>query len=103
MDANRIGPGQSNPPSQVANTQGRDGEEAFHNMAKSEGYDNSALQEAINQRTRLTRTKKADHSNKKNTSLFVISDNEEDLSEEPVYRTIMVDGILFTLRLLAVA
>ena len=102
MEANRIGPS-NNLPSQVGGTQSKSGEEAFHDMAKSEGYDSAELKEAISQRTRLTRTKKTDKSKKKNTSLFVVSDDGDDLFEEPVYRTVMVDGILFTLRLLAVA
>ena len=103
MESNRVVPGQSNLPSQVGGAQSKSGEEAFHNMAKSEGYDKGALEEAVSERTRLTRSKRTDKSKKKNTSLFVISDSDEDLSEEPVYRTVMVDGILFTLRLLAVA
>ena len=102
MESNRIAPGQSNLPSQVGGTQNKSGEEAFHNMAKSDGYDKNAMEAAVSERTRLTRAKRADKTKKKNTSLFVLSDNE-DLDEEPVYRTIMVDGILFTLRLLAVA
>ena len=103
MESNRIGPSQSNLQSQVGGTQSKGGEEAFHDMAKSEGYDNAQLEEAISQRTRLTRTKKTDRTKKKNTSLFVISEDGDDIFEEPVYRTVMVDGILFTLRLLAVA
>ena len=102
MEANRIAPGQSNLPSQVGSTQNQSGEQAFHDMAKSDGYNKGALEQAVSERTRLTRTKRADKT-KKNTSLFVISNNDEDLQEEPVYRTVMVDGILFTLRLLAVA
>ncbi len=102
MEANRIAPGQSNLPNQVGGTQNKSGEEAFHNMAKSEGYDKGAMESAVSERTRLTRAKRADKTKKKNTSLFVLSD-DEDLQEEPVYRTVMVDGILFTLRLLAVA
>ena len=103
MEANRVSSGQSNLPNQVGSAQNKSGEEAFHDMAKSDGYNKGALEEAISERTRLTRTKRANKTKKKNTSLFVISDNEEELFEEPVYRTIMVDGILFTLRLLAVA
>ena len=102
MESNRITPGQSNLPSQVGSTQNKSGEEAFHDMAKSDGYDKSAMEAAVSERTRLTRSKRADRTEKKNTSLFVLSD-DENLQEEPVYRTIMVDGILFTLRLLAVA
>ncbi len=103
MEANRVGTGQSNLPSQIGGAQSKSGEESFHNMAKSDGYDKGALEEAVSERTRLTRTKRADKSKKTNNSLFVISDNDEDLNEEPVYRTVMVDGVLFTLRLLAVA
>ena len=102
MESNRITPGQSNLPSQVGSTQNKSGEEAFHDMAKSDGYDKSAMEAAVSERTRLTRSKRADRTEKKNTSLFVLSD-DENLQKEPVYRTIMVDGILFTLRLLAVA
>ena len=101
MEANRIGAGQNTPP-QVGGTQNKSGEEAFHNMASSDGYDKGDLEKATSERTRLTRTNRADKTNKKNTSLFVLSD-DEDLQEEPVYRTVMVDGNLFTLRLLAVA
>ena len=102
MEANRIAPGQSNLPSQVGGTQNKSGEEAFHDMAKSDGYNKGAMEAAVSERTRLTRTKRADKT-KKNTSFFVISDNDDDLHEEPIYRTVMVDGILFTLGLLAVA
>ena len=102
MEANRIAPGQSNLPSQVGSTQNKSGEEAFHDMAKSDGYNKGALEEAVSERTRLTRTKRANKTKKK-TSLIVISNNDEDLKEEPVYRTVIVDGILYTLRLLAVA
>ena len=102
METNRIAPGQSNLPGQVSGTQNKNGEEAFHDMAKSDGYNKAALEEAVSERTRLTRTKRGDKTKKKSTSLFVLSD-DENLQEEPVYRTIMVDGILFTLRLLAVA
>ena len=101
METNRITPG-NNLSSQVSGAQSKSGEEAFHNMAKSEGYDKGAMEAAVSERTRLSRTKRADRTKKKSTSLFVLSD-DEDLQEEPVYRTIMVDGILFTLRLLAVA
>ena len=102
MEANRVGSGQNNLSNQVGGTQNKSGEEAFHNMAKSDGYDKGALEQAVTERTRLSRTKRADKAKKKSTSLFVLSD-DEDLHEEPVYRTVMVDGILFTLRLLAVA
>ena len=102
METNRIGSGQSNLPGQVSSTQNKSGEEAFHDMAKSDGYNQAAMEAAVNERTRLTRTKRADKTKKKSSSLFVLSD-DENLQEEPVYRTVMVDGILFTLRLLAVA
>lgn len=102
METNRIASGQSNLPSQVSGTQSKSGEEAFHDMAKSDGYNKATLEEAVNERTRLTRTERADRTKKKSSSLFVLSD-DEDLQKEPVYRTIMVDGMLFTLRLLAVA
>lgn len=102
METNRIIPGQQNLPTQVTGTKGQSGEEAFHDLAKSEGYDKKELEKAVSERTRLTRTRKADKTNKKHSSLFLV-DDDGDLEEEPVYRTVMVDGVLFTLRLLAVA
>lgn len=87
---------------QVQSTQGKSGEEAFHDMTKSKGYDKDELEGAVSQKTQLTRTKKSDRSHKKHLSLLALSD-ENDLEEEAVYRTVMVDGVLFTLRLLAVA
>lgn len=102
METGRIIPGQSSPPSQVTGAQGKSGEEAFHDMAKSDGYDKEALAAATSERTRLTRTKKGDSTKKKHLTLFLVKgDNESE--EEPIYRTVMVDGMLFTLRLLAVA
>lgn len=104
METNRITPGQSNPPSQVGGTQQKSGEEAFHDMAKSQGYNKGDVEQAVSERTRLTRTKKADKASRKTThALFLVGDEDEEASEQPVYRTVMVDGMIFTLRLLAVA
>ena len=103
MEANRVGTGQSNLPSQVGGAQNKSGEEAFHSsMGGGDGYDKESMDKAVSERTRLTRTGRTNKSKNKNASLFVISD-DEDLHKEPVYRTVMVDGIPFTLRLLAVA
>ena len=102
MDTNRITPGQGNLPSQVSGAKGKSGEEAFHDLAKSDGYDKETLAHATREKTRLTRTRKVDKLRKKESSLFLVEDDDE-LAGEPVYRTVMVDGILFTLRLLAVA
>ena len=100
METGRIIPGQSNPPTQITGAQSKSGEEAFHDLAKSDGYDEESLKSETSKRTRLTRTKKGDKTQKKHSHLFLVSDED---SEEPVYRTVMVDGQLFTLRLLAVA
>ena len=81
MEANRVTSGQSNLPGQIGGTQSKSGEESFHDMAKSDGYDKGALEEAVSERTRLTRTKRADRTKKKSTSLFVLSD-DEDLQED---------------------
>ncbi len=94
--------GQGHQPAQISGAQGKSGEEAFNDFTKSDGYNKGALEEAVSERTRLSRTKGADRTKRKQTSLFLVSDNGE-LEEEPVYRTVMVDGVLFTLRLLAVA
>ncbi|MBI2995299.1 MAG: hypothetical protein HYY52_01130 [Candidatus Melainabacteria bacterium] len=101
MTVNPIIPSKGSP-SQVSGTQNQDGEQAFNNMTKSEGYNKGALEQAVTERTRLTRNKRVDRTKKKHSSLFLVSDDDE-LFEEAVYRTVMVDGILFTLRLLAVA
>ncbi len=103
MTVNRIG-GQGNLPSQINTPQNTGGEEAFNEQfGKSEGYDKGSLEKAVNERTRLSRTKKIGKSTKSHSSLFVVSDTDGEIHEEAVYRTIMVDGILFTLRLLAIA
>jgi len=102
MESNRITPGQSNLPNQVSGTQQKSGEEAFHDMAKSQGYNKGDVEQAVSERTRLTRTKKAGAS-RKTHALFLVGDEGEEASEQPVYRTVMVDGMIFTLRLLAVA
>ena len=95
--------GQGNLPQQVTGAQGKSGEEAFNEFTKSEGYNSSELQEAVRKKTQLARTRKTDKAGKKHSSLFLVTENDGELFEEPVYRTVMVDGILFTLRLLAVA
>ena len=95
--------GQSSPPAQIVQTQSKSGEEAFNQFTESEGYNKGALEQAVSERTRLTRARRADRAKKKHSSsLFLVSD-EGELEEEAIYRTVMVDGILFTLRLLAVA
>ncbi len=103
METNRVGTGQTNLPGSVGGAQNKSGEEAFHSsMGGSDGYDKESLNKAVSDRTRLTRTGRTGRSNSKNGSLFVMSD-EGELHKEPVYRTVMVDGNPFTLRLLAVA
>ena len=99
MQTNRITPGPGQPP-QIAGTQSRDGEEAFHDLAKSE-EDAQSYKTSIQEGTRLTRGKRGERS-KKSSSLFKVTGNEDE-EQEPVYRTVMVDGMPFTLRLLAVA
>ncbi len=93
--------GHNNLPSPLS-TQSKSGEETFNEFTKSEGYDKGALEKAVSERTRISRTKRADKT-KKSSSLFLVSEQDGEIYEEAVYRTIMVDGILFTLRLLAVA
>ena len=103
MTVNPIVPNKGNPP-QVSGTQGQSGDEAFQSFAnKSDGYTEKELEEATRGRTRLTRTRGANQTKKSKTSLLLVADNEEFESDEPVYRTVMVDGQLFTLRLIAVA
>lgn len=102
MESKRILPGQPNPPSQLTGAQQKSGEEAFHDMAKSKGSSKEDLAAATNERTRLTRAQRAERNKGKQNLLVLLNDND-DLEGKAVYRTVMVDGILFTLRLLAVA
>ena len=105
MTLNPINTGKGNTPSQVTGTQSQSGEEAFQrDLSKSDGFNKEELEAAISERTKLTRTRKANITKKKQLSLFGIDDNEDELlGDEAVYRTVMVDGILHTLRLIAVA
>lgn len=102
MESGRIIPGQTSPPQHLTGAQSKSGEEAFHDMAKSDGYDKEALAAATSERTRLTRAKRADRTKREHSLLHLVTDDDE-FEEEPIYRTVMVDGLLFTLRLLAVA
>ena len=102
MVLNPVGQGKGNNSGQITSTQSKSGEEAFHDLTKSEGYNKGALEQAINERTRITRNKRADKS-KKHSSLFLITNDEDEILEEAIYRTVLVDGQMFTLRLLAVA
>ena len=102
MTVNPIIPGKGNIP-QVSGTQGQSGDDAFHDLTKSEGYDKGALEQATSERTRLTRARRAHKGSKKSTSLLLVGDDDELTEGEPIYRTVMVDGVMFTLRLLAVA
>jgi|GEM_PF-3533335 len=88
----------------VTGNQGKDPDGAFQQGMEGNGYNQAELDKKTSDNARLTRTKRVDHSSKTKSknSLFVV-DNENNLNEEAVYRTIMVDGNLFTLRLLAVA
>ena len=101
---NRLTSGQSQLPSQVTSTQSRDGEEAFHDLAKSKGNTKEDIAAATAERTRLTRVKRANKSTKKSfSSLFLVED--EDLEEVPIYYTVMdpTTGQIIYLKLLAVA
>jgi hypothetical protein len=105
MSINPLVPNSGNTQGQagISSAGSQSGEQAFQDLTRSSSYDKNELDKAVSDRTRLTRTKRVDKSKKaKQNSLFQISDEGEP-EEEPVYRTIMVDGILFTLRLLAVA
>ena len=104
MTVNPITTGKGNQANQIAGAQSQTGEEAFQrDLSKSEGYDKGALEQAVTERTRLTRTKRVEKARKNKRSLFLVSDDGELVDGEPVYRTVMVDGVMFTLRLLAVA
>lgn len=105
MEANRIIPGQGQPPSKLSGTQQKDGEQAFHDLAKSKGNSKEELALATSERTRLTRSRKVEKGRAKSiSSLFKVL-NEGDLEEEVVYYTVLdpTTGQILTLRLLAVA
>lgn len=91
---------------QVGNTAGKDPEQAFSQLTKSGQQADEYKDEVdkqVRERTRLTRSKKSDKSKSNNLALLMVSEDGKSAEEEPVYRTIMVDGVMFTLRLLAVA
>ena len=103
MTVNPIVPNKGNSP-QISGTQSQGGDGAFQSLAnKSEGYSEEELKRATSERTRLARTRGADRTKKNKTSLLLVPDDEEFLPDGPEYRTVMVDGQLFTLRLIAVA
>ena len=106
MESNRISPGQSQPPA-VGSTKQREGEQAFHDLAKSKGNTEKELEDATTERTKLTklpRGRKADKGNKKYSSLFLVSGKDET-EEAAEYYTVLdpTTGQIMTLRLLAVA
>ena len=104
MTVNPINTGQGNAPAQVTGAQSQSGDEAFQRgLTKSDGFTKEELQQAVSERTRLTRTRKAGVTRRKNSSLFAVEEDDDILGGEPVYRTVMVDGIMHTLRLIAVA
>ncbi|MBI3590144.1 MAG: hypothetical protein HY094_02050 [Candidatus Melainabacteria bacterium] len=105
MTIERISTGQGNPPAPLAATKGNNGEEAFHDLARTKGNSKEDIAAATNERTRLTRTKKADRNQKKSFSSLFLVDKEGDLEEEAVYYTVLdpTTGQIMTLRLLAVA
>lgn len=104
METNRVFPGQSQLPAQVNSPPPKDGEQAFHDLARSKGGTKEELAAATNERTRLTRTRKADRSEKKPSFLFAIGKDGE-AEEIPIYYTVLdpTTGQIMTLRLLAVA
>ena len=105
METGRIVPGQSQPPSKITGAQHQDGEQAFHDMAKSKGNSKEDLAFATTERTRLTRIKKVDRSKNKSISSLFLGDNNGSVDEEAVYYTVIdpTTGQIITLRLLAVA
>lgn len=83
---------------QLTGAQAKNGEQAFHDMAKSK-TDIEDIKQSRSERTKLSRTGRK---GKIKTSLSILGDDEDE-AEGPVYKTVMVDGMLFTLRLLAIA
>jgi len=102
MTVNPIIPQKGNP-SQVSGAQSQSGEEAFQrDFSKSDGYSKESLDKAVSERTRISRTQGGQKTRRARAALPVIH-GEETLTDEPVYRTVMVDGIMHTLRLIAIA
>ena len=105
MDTNRILPGQSQPPQHISGAKGKDGEQAFHDLARSKGNTPDELAQATDKRINLTRGKRGERTTKR-TSLFLVKDEDEnELEEEAIYYTVLdpTTGQIMTLRLLAVA
>lgn len=104
-ETGRIIPGQSQPPSRISSTQSQDGEQAFHDLAKTKGNTKEDVDFATTERTRLTRIRKIDKSRKKSISSLFVVDNDDSFGDEGVYYTVIdpTTGQIITLRLLAVA
>ena len=105
METSRILPGQSQPPAKITGAQQQDGEQAFHDMAKSKGNTKEELAFATTERTRLTRIRRVDRSKKKSISSIFLADDDGSDEGEAVYYTVIdpTTGQIITLRLLAVA
>lgn len=108
MTVNPIVPnsGNQSQSQQVGGSSSKDPEQAFGQMAKSQqGADEykDEVDKQVRERTRLTRGKRSDKSKSNNLALLMVSEDGKSAEQEKVYRTIMVDGVMFTLRLLAVA
>ncbi len=92
------------PQQPVPSPSGKDADGAFQEGMKGNGYDQGELNKATSDRTRLSRSKRTELAGSKRTnSRLFNAENDGSLQEEAVYRTVMVDGMPFTLRLLAVA
>ena len=104
MTIERISTGQGQPPAKISSAQQQDGEQAFHDLAKSKGNSREDIAAATSERTRITRNRRTDKTKKQYSSLFLVS-KEGDLEEEAEYYTVLdpTTGQIMTLRLLAVA
>ena len=104
MTLQPITPGKQKP-SQVAGTQSHGSKREFDGglQQKSEGYTDQELKKAVRDRTKITRTRPVDNNEKKQTLYLVSKNSNAEMNNEPVYRTVMVDGTMHTIKLLGVA
>lgn len=104
MSTNSIGPNSGGlQQNQVSNMPSKDGGEAFNRAFKSNGYTAEQAEKARADRTKLTRTKNIGKSQKADMESLIPVDPDEENADKEEFKTVMVDGLMFTLRLLAIA
>lgn len=98
-------PGQTQPPSRVTSAHSQDGEQAFHDLAKTKGNTKDDIDFATRERTRITRLSRTNISKGSKVGSTSSHANEAEIEAENEYYTVIdpTTGQVITLRLLAIA